>query len=418
VGATILVNGAAINAGTTLTSEQNGIITTTVIVDPAKLADRLAAEGSGALVVIPFTGSSAQRTIGQLTGQMVKGMEDQAASVEVRTPEASFTLPAAQINIEAVRNQFGSNVPLSDIIVNIEITRAPAGAQELATLAAKNGGFTLVVPPIGFTVTCTYQGKVIEVNRFNAYVERMIELPAGVDPSQISTAVVVDPSGALRHVPTMITIIDGKYYAKINSLTNSNYSLIWNPVAFSDLGTSWARASINNMGSRLIVGGMGNNTFLPDRAITRAEFAAILVKALGLKPGTGNNPFSDIASTDWYSQAIATANSYGIISGFNNGTFSPNEKITREQAMSMIARAMRLTGLKVTLGEDEAEALLASFADHSQSAKWAKSSTAICVKAGVVSGKTGNRLAPTDKITRGEVAVIVQRLLQKSGLIN
>jgi len=87
-------------------------------------------------------------------------------------------------------------------------------------------------------------------------------------------------------------VIDGRYYARINSLTDSTYSVIWNPIDFNDSAVHWAKEAINDMGSRLVISGTGNDMFEPDRDITRAEFAAIIVRALGIKPGMEQNMFS------------------------------------------------------------------------------------------------------------------------------
>jgi len=83
----------------------------------------------------------------------------------------------------------------------------------------------------------------------------------------------------------------------------------------------------------------------------------------------------------------------------------------------MIARAMNITGLKVEFASGEVEKLLAGLGDADKSAAYAKNSIASCIKAGIVSGRSGNLIAPKDNITRAEVAVIVKRLLQKSNLI-
>lgn len=172
------------------------------------------------------------------------------------------------------------------------------------------------------------------------------------------------------------------------------------------------------MASRLVVSGVEENRFEPDRAITRAEFAAILVRGLGLmRPGVGQDRFNDVIRQNWYYDAVAIASDYGLISGYGNGQFGPNDKITREQAMAMIARAMQVTKLEVKLTQEETSSILGEYADTGKAADYAKSGIAACVKTGIVSGRDQNTLAPKDNVTRAEVAVIVQRLLQKSGLI-
>ncbi len=86
-------------------------------------------------------------------------------------------------------------------------------------------------------------------------------------------------------MPTTIVVINGKYYAKINSLTKIIYSVIYNPVSFKDVANHWAKAAINDMGSRMVETGVGSGTYEPDRNITRAEFVAIIVRALGFQKG-------------------------------------------------------------------------------------------------------------------------------------
>ncbi|MFP3381546.1 S-layer homology domain-containing protein, partial [Bacillus sp. SIMBA_069] len=79
-----------------------------------------------------------------------------------------------------------------------------------------------------------------------------------------------------------------------NSLTNSTYAIIWNPVQFDDVTSHWSKQAVNDMGSRIVVDGTGKGVFHPDRQITRAEFTAIIVRGLGLKPEQGEMIYSDV----------------------------------------------------------------------------------------------------------------------------
>ncbi|MFF2092391.1 S-layer homology domain-containing protein, partial [Paenibacillus sp. NPDC058174] len=412
----VLINGKVENAGTATTSKRDGQNVLTISVDQKKLEEKLAAEGKGAVVTIPVNTKS-DVVIGQLNGQMVKGMESQQAVVVIKTDNATYTIPAAQIQIGALADKLGKSVALQDIKVQIEIAAPTADTLKVVENAAANGTFTLVVPPVDFTIRATYGNASVEVSQFSAYMERTIAIPNGVDPKKITTGVVVEPDGTLRHVPTKIVLIEGKYYAQINSLTNSTYSVVWHPIEFADVAKHWAKAAVNDMGSRMIIGGTGNGLFSPDRDITRAEFAAILVRGLGLKLDKGAASFSDVKASDWFSSAVNTAYEYQLIKGFEDGTFRPNDKITREEAMMILSRAMAITGLKAKLSEQSVEAILRPFGDASKLSVWAHSGVADSVQAGLVSGRSTAELAPKAFITRAEVATIVQRLLQQSDLI-
>lgn len=411
----IIVNGVPQTAATSSTETVNNRTITTVTIDDSKIKGKLESESRGSTVVIPFN-SKSDVLVGRLNGETIKSMETKEAALEIKSETVTYKLPAIQINIDSVSEKFGSQVALKDIKVNVTIEDASSNTTRVVQDTANKNNYQIVVKPVEFSINCVSGGRTIEVSKFNGYVERTIAIPDGVDPSKVTTGIVLNADGTFSHVPTSIVKINGKYFAKINSLTNSTYSLIYNMVAFKDVDAHWAKEAINDMGSRLVIGGIGDNKFEPEKDITRAEFAAIIVRALGLRSGTGSSTFTDIEDSAWYSGYVKTAMEYNVISGYGDGNFGPNDKITREQAMTMVARAMKITGLKVEITSDEAEKLLAGFGDSVQTSAWAKEGMVACVKTGLVSGKNG-MLAPRNNITRAEVAVIVRRLLQKSELI-
>jgi len=413
--AVVVVNGQARDAGTSQTITTGGQTTTTITVDATKLDKLLETSGAAPTVTLPSTGSAV--TIGELNGQTVKNMEKKEAVLEIKTDTVSYTLPASEININDVSSQLGSQVALKDIKVSISIAEPSADTARIVEDTAKKGGYQLVVKPVEFEITCTSGGRTVDVSKFNGYVARTVAIPDDVDPSKITTGIVLNADGTFTHVPTQVVAIGGKYFAKINSLTNSTYSVIYNPVEFTDVANHWAKAAINDMGSRMVVTGMGNNTYGPERSITRAEFAAVAVRALGLKKGTTESVFGDVTLTDWFNGYVETATAYSLITGYDSTSYGPNDTITREQAMAILARAMKLTGLSVSLTDSEVSELLAKYTDGASVSNYAKASVAACLKAGIVSGSSATTLSPKAYVTRVEVAVMVQRMLQKSELI-
>lgn len=348
---------------------------------------------------------------------MISDMESRDATLSVQTNNVTYTLPAQEIDIDTVSEQLGTDVTLSDITVNIEIAEPSDSTARVVESAAENGGFEIMIPAVDFNITCSYNGRTVDAKVFNVYVQRTIAIPDGVDPEKITTGVVVKPDGTSYHVPTQVTVINGKYYAVINSLTNSTYTVVWNPVEFTDVANHWSKDAVNDMGSRMVVTGVGNDLYEPDRDITRAEFAAIVVRALGLDRGMGKNSFTDVASTDWYAGYIETAVGYGIIEGYGDKTFGPNDLITREQAMTMLSRAMKTAGSAPTLTDTEIAALLAGYADADKTSAYARVGAADCLKTGVILGRSSGVLAPKEYITRAEVATSIQRLLKDADLI-
>ncbi|MEN6351581.1 MAG: S-layer homology domain-containing protein [Syntrophomonas sp.] len=408
-GVDILVNNEAVKAGVLTSSQENGRTIATVSGDEDKLTAKLAEEGSKAIVTIPIN-TAADILIAELNGSMIKKLEEQEAAVQVKTENACYTIPAGEINIDAAARQLGAEP--KDIKVRMGI--AQASDKTAVKNAARAGDFTIPAPALEFTVSCVYNDQTINIGTFNTYIERTLT----VADEKITTGVIIDAGGTSRHVPTKVVSKDGKYYAVINSLNGGTCAAVYHPLEFADLAGHWAQGAVNDMGSRMVVSGVGNNNYAPDRDITRAEFAAIIVRALGLDTGKGATPFQDVKTTDWYSGYIKTANTCGIVKGYNETTFGPDSKITLEEAMAMIARAMKITGLQAALKDGEATSLLEGYTDAGVISSYARTGIAACLQTGVITGRSSGSIAPKDNITRAEVAAVVQRLLLKSDLIN
>ncbi len=342
-------------------------------------------------------------------------MEAKSSVLEIKTGTVIYTLPASQINIDAVSSQLGTQVALKDIKVSVSIAEPSSDTVKIVHDTATKDSYQIVVQPVEFEISCTSGDKTVEVSKFKGFVERTVAIPDGVDSSKITTCIALNTDGTFRHIPTSIVVINGKYYAKINSLTNSTYSVIYNPVTFADVANHWAKDAVNDMGSRMVVTGDGTGNYNPNNNITRAEFAAIVVRAMGLAQGTGVSGLTDVSSSEWYNGYIKTAVAYGIINGNGDGTFGPKDTITREQTMAILARAMKITGLNASV--TDITALLAKYMDSTSASDYAKESIAACIATGVVTGTSTVTISPKNNVTRAEVAVMVQRLLQKSGLI-
>lgn len=414
-GFAVIINGVKQEKIATAATAQEGNKTTvTATLDNAKLENQLAVLGEKPVVIVPVT-SNADKVSAVLTGESVKALENKEGTLRIETPFAAYDIPANLVSIDRVSAQLGSSVPLNDISMNIVI--AASAAEKTAQLEQAGGrqGFELAGTPVDFSIEAAHGGKTVEVDKFDAYVQREIALPAAVDPSKITTAVVLNADGTVHHVPTAVTVRDGKYFAAVNSLTNSTYSLIWNQKTFADIQNHWAKGAVEDMASRLVVNGIDDTRYNPNASITRAEFAAMIVRGLGLAEEEGTDQFTDVKSADWFSGAVQKAVEYDLVKGYEDGTFAPNKTITREEALTMISRAMDVAAKEAAPATGDSS--LTQFADRQDVSVWAAKDVAKTVESGLVQG-TGNNLEPKTKITRAETATLIQRLLSKFGLIN
>lgn len=405
-------------SATVTRSEADGREVATIAVDNDAVVSRIERNETKKLL-LDARGDGSNVIKSTLNGKLVKAMESKAAVLEIETDKGGYTLPASQIRIDAIASQIGKNVALQDIEISVRIADPEDAALAKVEQAAQRVGASQVAKPVSFEVEAAYGGQVINVDRFGSYVERTVALPDGVDLSRITTGIVLNADGTVAHMPTIVTQNDGKYYATIRSMTNSVYSVVWHPKTFADVAAHWSRDDVNDLASRLVVNGATAAAFEPNRGVTRAEFVSILTRGLGLRvvQDTADAAvYTDVPKDSWYAESVRIAASYGIAGGYSDGTFKPGASITRQEAMSMLARAMKLTGLGSSSGRTTGETL-GAFADAGGIGSWARDAVASVVDAGLAQGADG-KLNPGAGITRAETAAMVRRLLAKAGYIN
>ena len=174
--------------------------------------------------------------------------------------------------------------------------------------------------------------------------------------------------------------------------------------AFADIAGQWYESYVELVAEAGIIKGYDDGLFHGDNHVTREEFAAMLVRALGLTDNGEACAFTDISGR-WSEESIRIAAQNGLVNGVNATTFAPDAEITRQEMMTMIARALKATGLNVTGSDD-----LSGYADANEVSGWALSSVRTLVASGIISGDNG-KLNPTGTCTRSEAAAVFSRLL-------
>lgn len=397
----VIVDGAQYDIGTAKT--RDGV--TTVTPDQDKLTSQIKSAETGGEVVVPITtAENADSGAAVLVLQNIEDMGANNMSLTVEVDGVELTLPAGSIDTASVAETLGAE-SYEEVPVTISLTTLSGNALETVLKTVKSTGAEPVGSAFNFTVTAQYGGKSVDVTTFGYFTSRKLPIKKG---SEITTAVVVEEDGTLRHVPTNGTTAS----AIVSSLTNSTYVLIYNEQTFTDVSGTWYEDTVNEMASRKIINGVGGGLFAGERSITRAEFAAIIVRALGL-PADGTADFSDVHKSAWYAGAVGTAYKYGIVNGKSTDLFDPMANITRQEAMAMVARAAKRAEL-----EGQTTVNLSAFTDAESVDAWARSYVEYNVANGLIVGKGDGKLDPLSDISRAETATVTLRLLRISGLID
>ena len=182
---------------------------------------------------------------------------------------------------------------------------------------------------------------------------------------------------------------------------------------FIDIKGHWAEEDINTMYQLGLISGVTAFQFEPERHITRAEFAAIMLRAMGEEPKnymTGR--FYDVPADAWYFNTVNRAAEIGIISGYSASSFGPQDSINREQIAAIISRAMQLQG-KGTGTDENNTASLGQFADQHNISSWARSGVAFAVENQIVMGRGDAQFAPLATATRAEAAAMILRMYKQ-----
>lgn len=185
---------------------------------------------------------------------------------------------------------------------------------------------------------------------------------------------------------------------------------------FSDIVGSPAQASVEALAARGILNGRSTDLFDPEGLVTRAEFCAMVVRALGLEPVFSAVSFADVSKDDWFCSAVQTAYAYGIINGVSEAAFAPNDSITREQVCVMLTRAARLCGADTAMTPAAVRDALAVYTDYRSIGTWAQEEAAFCAASGIYAPQTA-AFEPACAFSRAEMAASLFSLLNFADLL-
>ncbi|MCL1873256.1 MAG: S-layer homology domain-containing protein, partial [Clostridiales bacterium] len=206
---------------------------------------------------------------------------------------------------------------------------------------------------------------------------------------------------------------------------------------FTDVPESvWYYEDVKYVFEAGLMDGTGDNKFSPGISVTRAMLVTVLYRMEKSPEVDEPAGFSDVPAGTWYSNAVAWAEAEGIVEGYPDGTFKPNQNVSRQELATVLLRYAKFIG-KDQISADPDDPVIEDdddenaddetldnlsgtegfdddleFLDAARIGDWAKEGVAFCVKNGIIQGRPGNIFDPAASATRGELAAMLHRFLQ------
>ncbi|ETT52899.1 metallophosphoesterase, partial [Paenibacillus sp. FSL R7-269] len=359
------------------------------------------APGSKQLTVeATVTGTSTTAT---LDAKQVQAAEQ----ITITSTLGTIHFPVSALNPAALGQQLGSE----NWKLTVSMTVLPEERQQTIRQAALTAQGQIIGQAVEYTVKAEAGGRSVEIPGFgSSYARHTLPLSTPVN-SRNSTVVRVESNGSLTFVPATFNGSEVSFH----SPSNGTFVVISSNKTFADMNSHWAQEAIHKLASKYILTGLTDSQFAPNATTTRAEFAAMIVRALGFSSsGPAASSFKDIPTGAWYTGSVGTAAELGLVLGGTDNTFRPSDKVTRQEMTAILVKAMVLAGAPLP----DSAAQPAAFKDAGQIAGWAQQDVAKAVQAGLITGTPDGQFHPGQSATRAEAATVILRLLEQAGFVN
>ncbi len=342
-----------------------------------------------------------------------------AAKVDGKTVEAAFAVAAGSENVVTLDSDAGTitGAAVGEATINVTVGKTTVACKITVSTAP------VVVPSYSVTVNAAENGTVTASRSF-ASEGQIITLT--VAPAEGYKLAAITATSSTGKELDLTDKGDGKYTFFMPSArvtVTAVFAGTEKPVdpvkdclkdgtcpasIFDDLYLgSWSHDGIHYCVDKGLMNGMTSTEFAPAGTLTRGMLVTILYRHAGA-PAVGDCGFTDVVQGAWYTDAIAWAAGNGIVNGYGNGAFGPNDPITREQMATILYRYARFLGQNVT---DLAD--LTAYTDANSTGDYAKAAMAWCVKQGILNGYGDGTIKPTGTATREEVATVLMRFCER-----
>jgi hypothetical protein len=336
-----------------------------------------------------------------------------AGVAELQIPPQAFT------GLQQVQGQETANVRIGVRAVDPNNLPADAPALMVAVHDSMQGAAADGLQPASQVLlfsaqVTTKDGTTTAVTHFNTPITVRIPFTSATNPEHL---------GVYRRNPVTnewefrggrVNVQGGYIEVELDGF--SEYAVFEFTKTFADVTADhWAKADIELMAARHVVNGLTDAAFEPAGNVTRAQFAAMIVRALRLQATSATQSnFSDVATTDWFFQDVQTAAQAGIVAGAE-GVFRPGDLITRQEMAIMLSRAMKLRKTAPEVNADKVAQTIGAYEDASQVGDWAKEAITQATATGLMTGRTQTTFAPGANANRAEAVVVLKRLLKLVG---
>lgn len=296
----------------------------------------------------------------------------------------------------------------SDALKGIEI---PSGAKiqfksaegDVESIAAAAGELGNAKKVVELSLEITSGKDTAKVSEFASPITVTVNVKGLGDKDKLAVYYFNEEEGKLEFVTGKIK--DDKAVLVLSHY--SKYAFLESTKSFTDLEGHWAKTYIESMAAKNAVNGYEDGTFKPEEKVTRAQFVKMLVSSLEEKLEAYDGSFTDVADGDWFAPYVAAAKKLGIASGYADGSFKPNKEISRTEMAVMLSS---LTDEELT--EEDVAKELTVFADADSIPSWAREAVAEVVKAGLMNGDNGS-FNPENPAARAEAATVIYRAYNK-----
>lgn len=356
-----------------------------------------------------------------LTNQMLDNLYNKNSDFElvIKGNNASVTIPADFEDIASELSSILSKNNLSASNVSFRITMEPENLSrsQQNALLNKFPNASVIGDAVDFRIEVlrTSNSRSLgTLTSFSKPIERTFKLSGNNTLPSSYGVFKINENGEIRFVPHKKTASDK---LTVLSRTNSIYFVAENKVSFSDVPSGqWYTSFINNAAAKGLVAGTGGSRYEPDKTVTRAEFANMVVNALDLPYVKNSSPYRDVSSSSWYYEAVSRGNAAGLFDKLSGGDyFNGNQPITREEMASVVAQALKSQGYSQR-GNTTLSMVFPN--DYTYIASTYQQDVALAYESNILAGMGGGVFSPKTTTTRAQAAKVQLNLLKALKMID